>query len=344
MKNKKNQTVLFYSSVKNKIFFDTQQFYQTDIQLLKELGYNILLSNRLRDSLLFWKYDIVFAYFYRWSFFVALCGRLFLKKIYFTGGIDALDRNYVKPSIYLIQKIFFKLCYFPSTVCIIVSESDKNNVKKIFGNRLPNKIAYSEHTINVGSFDPDTAKKKIFTTIAWMGEQGNVIRKGLDKALELFAYLITKPEFSEYKFYIIGYEGEGSNYIKEIAGRLNLSDRVIFTGAITEPEKIKMLKESKYYFQLSQYEGFGIAAIEALAAKNIVIHSAMGGLKYSVKNYGIVYNLNEYTGIEHERIYAELLKFDESLLDLAYMDVKSRFSNVRRREELRNIINGLLNL
>ena len=62
--------ILFYSSVGSLELFKTQKFYQIDIALLGDLGYDVSLSNRILDSLLFWKYDILFSYFYRYSFII----------------------------------------------------------------------------------------------------------------------------------------------------------------------------------------------------------------------------------------------------------------------------------
>ena len=53
-------------------------------------------------------------------------------------------------------------------------------------------------------------------------------------------------------------------------------------GEVSEEDKINLLKRSKYYFQLSLYEGFGLAALEALCADNILIHSGKGGLANSI--------------------------------------------------------------
>lgn len=92
--------ILFYSSVGSLELFKTQKFYQIDIALLGDLGYDVSLSNRILDSLLFWKYDILFSYFYRYSFFAALFAKCLGKKTYFTGGIDSLDADYVSTRIY----------------------------------------------------------------------------------------------------------------------------------------------------------------------------------------------------------------------------------------------------
>ena len=128
--------LLFYSSVKSLELFKTQKFYQIDIALLEDLGYDVWLSNRIFDSLLFWKYDILFSYFYRYSFFTALFAKCFGKKTYFTGGIDPLDANYASPFSYRIQVLFFKLCYWVANSCIIVSQSDLKNIAKIVSMRL----------------------------------------------------------------------------------------------------------------------------------------------------------------------------------------------------------------
>lgn len=98
--------ILFYSSVNSLELFKTQKFYQIDISILKDLGYDVLLSNRIFDSLLFWKYDILFSYFYRYSFFAALLAKCFGKKTYFTGGIDSLDSDYASAFNYKIQALF----------------------------------------------------------------------------------------------------------------------------------------------------------------------------------------------------------------------------------------------
>ena len=65
--------VLFYSSVKNKHSFKAVQFYSIDITLLEELGYKVVLSNKIYDAWLFWWIGEDFGI------------------SYFTGGLDDLD-------------------------------------------------------------------------------------------------------------------------------------------------------------------------------------------------------------------------------------------------------------
>ena len=72
--------VFFYSSVRTKKMFSIQSYYRNDICILKDLGYNVHLSNSIWDFLCFWKYDIAFLYFYKYSFFAAFFAKLFRKK------------------------------------------------------------------------------------------------------------------------------------------------------------------------------------------------------------------------------------------------------------------------
>ena len=100
----------------------------------------------------------------------------------------------------------------------------------------------------------------------------------MDKALQIFAELKKIPEFVDYRFVIIGRKGEGEVLVRSIIDKYNLKGSVELKGEVSEEDKINLLKQSKYYFQLSLYEGFGLAALEALCANNIIIHSGKGGL------------------------------------------------------------------
>lgn len=331
--------VIFYSSVKNKELFHIQRFYHIDIGLIKSLGYSVYESNRILDFLCFWKYDIAFIYFYKFGLFPAIISRFFKKKVYFTGGIDNLEQSTTVRKNYLLQKIFFKLCYIFSDNCILVSTSDENNVRKIYRGKLPQRTCLSFHTIDVEKFiTVDLSEKQnAFSTIAWMENIENVYRKGVDKALTVFRYLTEKEEYSDAKLYIIGKEGEGSDYLKKLCVDMKMSDNVIFTGSIDEELKVDILKRSKYYFQLSTFEGFGIAAIEALAAKNIVIHSGKGGLKETINDYGIKVDIDRDLEKQIDSIYDQLLNFNSEQLAIAQKHVQDNYSNIRRQKDFEKI-------
>lgn len=333
--------ILFFSSVKNTESFQTQRFYQIDIEILKELGYSVIATNRISDFLQFWKYDITFIYFYRLGLIPSLLSRLFGKQVYFTGGIDDLDLNVSTPKRYQIQKYLFKICRFLATKCFIVSNSDMNNISKLYS-KIPSNIVLCYHSIDTKMFIPNQKKDPLlFTTIAWMANKGNVIRKGLDKSLLLFKYLLSKEQFFDAKLIIIGTLGDGSDYLKSYAKELGISSNVIFTGTIEESEKISFLKISQYYMQLSIYEGFGIAALEALTAQNIVIHSGRGGLADSINNHGVYIDIDNLNKENFEKIYLELISKNKYNIEHTSKYVNAKFSNEKRKYIFKNAFSNV---
>ena len=336
----KNNKVLFYSSVKNLESFETQKFYQIDIELMRNLGYHVQVTNQVLAFFCFWNYNISFIYFYRKGLLVAIISRFFGKNVYFTGGIDDLNKNTTTYKNYIKQKIFFKLCNLFSNRSILVSLSDQDNVKDIYSGKLPKNIDLSFHTINLELFYVNdlSTKECIFTTIVWMESIENVKRKGVDKALFVFKQLTEKDPYFDSKFFVIGKEGIGTEYLRGLCNELNISKKVIFTGSIDEKLKIHYLKKSKYYFQLSTFEGFGIAALEALASKNIVIHSAKGGLKESMKNYGLILDINESIVEQMDNFYDQLSNFNIDKLSAAYDDIYSCYSNISRQKYFEGIL------
>lgn len=330
--------VLFYSSVTDKKLFNIQQFYRIDIMLLEKMGYEVLLSNSICDAWIFWKYDFVFAYFYRYSFFIALLAFLFRKPVFFTGGIDKLDPNWATPKEIRIQRLLFFFCYMLSRKCIIVSKTDMENVKKILRSKTK-KLFYSEHTIDVDSYSVNIKNKEdFFTTILWQGD-GNIYRKGVDVALKIYAKMTNEGLYPNSRFIIIGKKDKGTPILENMIKEYGLQQKVLFTDAIEESEKVAYLTKSRFYFQISRYEGFGLAPLEALCAKNIVVHSGKGGLSNPIYNYGIRFDRDADFKKEYSRLIESINKFDMNKLEKAYNIICDKYCHNRRLNDLKQIIN-----
>ena len=276
--------------------FSIQSYYRNDISILRNLGFQVKLSRNIFDYLMFWKYDIAFFYFYRYSALAAVFAKLFHKKTIFTGGIDYLESSFATKRQKRIQGIFFKICNLFSDGNIIVSTTDYNNIAHLYHGSAPDKCRMSFHVIDTAKFIyKGEPKQKIISTIAWMVNKDNVYRKGVDKTIMAFAKFIHL--FPNYKLIIAGPSGDGSKEVLKLIEELKMKEYIYYLGAISETEKIDLLKQSMIYSQLSIYEGFGIAAIEALAAGNVVVHSGNGGLKDAVSDCGIIVNINSIRSI-----------------------------------------------
>lgn len=337
--------ILFYSSVNDVNLFKVTGFYVEDINLLRQCGYNVITTNKFISFIRFWNYDVAFLYFYKKAIIPAIVSRIFCKKVIFTGGIDELNEVVVystfKRSIY---KILFTINYLLSNTCNIVSKEDLINVTNILKSFIPlrlNKLSYHPHSIDVLNFSNiDIVKKEnIITTICWMATKGNVERKGVDKTIYIFKKIVEK--YPDFKLIIIGAFGEGSNYLKQIVTNENISNKVFFTGSVSEDDKIELLSRSKYYFQLSTYEGFGMAVIEAMILKNLIFHSGNGGLKDTIVDKGYLIDI---TNLDFQNILNFFSNIHENYnkkhveLELNKSFVINTFSRKNRIEYFKKII------
>ena len=86
---------------------------------------------------------------------------------------------------------------------------------------------------------------------------------------------------------VIAGSGEYLNKLKEKAYGIK---NIIFTGRITEEEKIEGIKDCEIYVTTSNYEAFGITLIEAMAQGKPVIGSNVGGIPETIGNGGLIFN------------------------------------------------------
>ena len=208
----------------------------------------------------------------------------------------------------------FLLNYLISDFCNIVSKNDLKNTTLLL-NKLffrTNKLIYFPHCIDTELFNEyanNHEKENIITTICWMGTIDNVKRKGVDKSLVLFKKILSYSPL--FKFYIIGTLGIGKSYLDDIIEENDLKQNVIFTGPIDENNKIELLYKSKYYLQISEYEGFGVAVIEAMLFNNYIIHSGKGGLADTIGDNGLV--IDDFNDIND--YFLKFIDINENLTD-----------------------------
>lgn len=281
------ESILFYSSVASKKQFVAQEYYRTDIRILRQLGFNVQLSKHWYDCLAFWRYNVAFVYFYRFGLIPALIARLSGRRVFFTGGIDYLDRASSTFGQYVVQAIFYNLCGVLASRNIIVSDADLRNAERARLLFPAHRQVVCKHAISDLHFNggKEMRKEKLVVTIAWMGRTENVVRKGVLEALDFFRLMVRRDP--EWRMLVVGPTGDGSKLVEARIRELELSGRVTLTGRVSEAEKVALLQRALVYLQLSRYEGFGIAAIEALACKCLVVHSGAGGLAEGVGEYGI---------------------------------------------------------
>lgn len=333
--------LLFFADIKDLSLFKTQKFFVNTVDILKRIGFDIVVTNNILDA---WKleYDGLFCFFYKRSSVASILAKLRGKKVFFTGGLDDLDAQYASLFRFIRQAITFKVCRWMADYCLIESHTDMNNINKVCLFKNHNNLYYSPQGLDLNKYQCDLSKKEpLFSTICWMGETSNPIRKGVDIALFYFKYLIMKPEFKDYKFIIMGKNGPGYSYLEQYIKQLQLEDSVIYTGEVTEERKIEILKKSKYFFQLSRTEGFGLAALEAMASHCIPIHSGKGGLKDVLSTDGVLIDIEKFNysleSIESD-LYDRLINIHNDDIMKYYERISSQFDTKIREDNFRRTI------
>ncbi len=97
-------------------------------------------------------------------------------------------------------------------------------------------------------------------------------QKGIDLMLETLGRF-KHEQGQSVPFTLIGkYDQESKNRLETLMKKEDITqEEVHMTGRVSAEDKTRLLSESKFYFQLSRFEGFGLAIAEALAVGTPVI-------------------------------------------------------------------------
>lgn len=113
-----------------------------------------------------------------------------------------------------------------------------------------------------------------------------------------------------YKLLLVG-DGETKKECEKLVQELSLQERVQFLGSRVDiPE---LLKTADIVIQSSHWEGFGLVAVEAMAAGKPIIASDVVGLRDIVSGYGLLFQkgnqgqlAKEIEALEDEKYYKEI--------------------------------------
>ena len=163
---------------------------------------------------------------------------------------------------------------------ILLSESYKIDKKKI-------KLIKPGVDENLFSPDPNLSKENIFLSIGRIQKQ--------KRQLEAIEFLNAFKEIeNDFKCYFIGGPSgtSGNEYLlelKEIVKDLDLESHIEFLGNLPQSKIRELLNRSKLLIHTSEYETFGLVAIEAHSVGVPVISINQGSLKEIIDN-----NINGY--------------------------------------------------
>jgi len=161
--------------------------------------------------------------------------------------------------------------------------------------------------------------------------------KGLDQVIEVL------PDLLKYNpniiFLAMGNDAGDMERLKELARALNIENHVIFTGPVTEKEKLQGLSISCIYVLPSEWEAFGTSLIEAMARGNALVSTKTEGGKFLIQD-GVNGFLYDYK--DTKQLKEKLLK----LIRSARLRRKIINNNIKKVREysIREVVKKLENL
>lgn len=236
--------------------------------------YNPLNIFRLKKYLK--DYDIVHTHNTACQYFVPLAKILSRVKckLFTTEHSTNNRRRQYKFFKYLDKFIYSRYKYI-----ISISGKASDSLIHFVGNKdniftIENGVDLSRFKkLNISNIDD---KEKIISMVAGFREAKD--QDTLIKAISLL------PQ--EYKLWLVG-DGERRLVLENLVAELNLSNRVKFWGMQTDIPQI--LEKSHIVVLSSHWEGFGLAAVEAMGAGRPVVASDVDGLREVVGGYGILF-------------------------------------------------------
>ncbi|MGD0329366.1 MAG: glycosyltransferase family 4 protein [Nitrososphaeria archaeon] len=169
---------------------------------------------------------------------------------------------------------------YDSSKIIVCSNSMKNDAMQKFSinpskiSVIPNGIDSERLNINV-----EVSKTRESYGVYWKEQMilfvGRLTaQKGCEYLIRAMPQILSKYNA---KLLIVG-DGPSRSYLESEASRLGVSNRVIFTGFLSDVEMVKLMKSTDVLVVPSIYEPFGIVALEGMAAGVPVVASGIDGL------------------------------------------------------------------
>jgi len=178
----------------------------------------------------------------------------------------------------LFENAFGKKLLLNASAVIALSEFEKAQLIKMGVQEekieiVPNGINLSDYT----DLPAKTSFKKNFNIdprkliILYLGRIA--ASKGIDLLLKAFAELVKKSKVDDCLLVIAGTDDGYLNEAKSLVSHLGISGLVLFTGMLSEKDKVSAYVDSAVCTYLGQFEAFGIVTLEAAVCGTPVIVS-----------------------------------------------------------------------
>lgn len=254
------------------------------------------------------KYDVIHAHLFPVQYFLVLAKILSFSKtkLIFTEH-NTENRRMQNPKFRIIERFIYK--YYVKIVCI--TQEVKDELKKYL-QISEEKMKVIHNGINIAqikkskSYDKEelgySTKDKLIVMVAGFRKQ-----KDQDTLIKCMKFL---PK--DYKLLLVG-DGERRYVLENLISQEGLYDRVSFLGI--RNDVISIIKMCDVAVLSSHWEGFGLAAVEAMACGVPMIASDVKGLNKVVENGGLLFEKGNIEDLKDKILSLEDEEFYQSICE-----------------------------
>jgi glycosyltransferase involved in cell wall biosynthesis len=252
------------------------EYYNQDIQVLRELGHDVKIVTTYRD--IPFDFDVIYIWWWTYALYPVLLAKLLNRKSIITGVFNFRPVEHVSNSGFnsrpFYQRFLIKLALTLTDINLFVSKLEFDEIPSIF--KLKNFFYFPCAIADIYFQKTGVKSRDGVLNIAWSGKD-NLKRKGVLDILD--ALLILKNRGVRLNCTFAGRPGNGYPDLIAYISKLGLEDRVVTMGEVSLDKKLSLFAEAKIYLQPSYFEGFGLATAEALASGCCIIACDVGEVK-----------------------------------------------------------------
>jgi glycosyltransferase involved in cell wall biosynthesis len=227
------------------------------------------------------------------------------------GKAIFLEAPFIPASyVYAAEKVAARV--YRNTPMAVVSESTR---QELIGLGFPAaNIVIVPNAVNTTIYAPSADVPQGRALIGHVGRLKKY--KSVDHLIRAFEIVL--KDIPDARLMIVG-DGDFRPALEKLAHELAIVDRVVFTGYVSQAQKVRHLNQMSVAVNCSAKEGWGLTVIEANACGVPVVASDVPGLRDSVvdEKTGLLY---EFGNIEQLAQKITLVLRDENLRKRMRMD------------------------
>lgn len=314
--------VIFFARVQDRRLLDLLEFYREDIEILRDAGYEVEVHHRAWSAMTA-SGDVLFAWWWHTALPVLLAQRLRGTRVVCTGAVDFRNRLVSRRrqgARWLLTWLGVRLAH----ANVAVSDFEREDLLRL---RRKNTSTI-QHSVDLDYYHPGALTPHPSAVLIAQINPASVRRKGVDVAVA--AAELVAQVFPDFKLNLIGPADEnGSAWLR---AHLRPDGPVLYAGQLSRQDKAAALREAWLCLQPSQYEGFGLSVVEAMASGCFPIVSPGGALPEVVGSSGAVVDANARSVAD--MIIEVLNRHDLPELQAAARSRSAVFSRAARRSKI----------